>query len=143
MKAINAIGCSNWHFEVEREANPEFADAMDKADKWGMKILDRVAIGKAIDGDSRLLQRVLTAKVPEYKDKLSVDFNNVSDKLTNEQINERILQLVENLGGRIDDAPRSVKSRLIEHDKGSESETDGDAGDGEPSPGSDTNNDLL
>lgn len=98
--AIAAAGATNWHYEREIQDNPEFASAIEEAEGPALRILDRKAISQSLQGDSRLLQRVLSAKLPEYGERLKVDMT-VTEKLTDDQINTRLLQLYEQLGGQI------------------------------------------
>jgi hypothetical protein len=94
--ARDAIQVSNYHFQRELQDNGEFASMLADAEPLANRILDEHAIRKAKNGDSRLLDRVLTAKLPEYSPKMRVDMN-VSEKLTDDQLNARFGQVLKQL----------------------------------------------
>jgi hypothetical protein len=100
-KAMLSIGVSNYHYELEMESNPEFRADMERAEQLAWRHLDRHAIGNALSGDSRLLQRVLAAKLPEqYSDRVKLDAN-LTTKLTDDQLNSQLVAVYERLGGLI------------------------------------------
>jgi hypothetical protein len=99
--ARDAIQVSNSHYQREVQENQEFARRVEAAEPLANRILDEHAVRKAKQGDSRLLDRVLTAKLPnEYGAKIKVDMS-VTEKLSDEQINIRILRLAQQLGGNL------------------------------------------
>jgi hypothetical protein len=139
--AITAVGCSNWHYERELQDNPDFAEAMAQADKIANKILDRVAVSKAIQGDSRLLQRVLAAKLPEYSERMRLDVN-LTEKLSDDQLNERLLQALSEL--RVPIVNRAcVDAEFTDVEQIGEIEDSADGGEGNSPPPSESNLDLL
>lgn len=110
--ALSAIGCSNWAYETELQDNSEFAAAVDEMKPWALKVMDREAITRAYKGDSRLLQRIMEAHMPDlYGPRMNVNMN-VTEKLSDDQINTRILQLAEQGFARI--TSRTVDAEFTE-----------------------------
>jgi hypothetical protein len=143
--ARDAIQVSNYHFQRELQENGEFAATLADAEPLANRILDEHAIRKAKNGDSRLLDRVLTAKLPEYAQKLKMDVN-VTEKLTDDQINARFNQLVGqliSLGGAKQLLPPAVDAEFRESGSSDEAQDDGDSGGEGPSHGPASNSDLL
>lgn len=141
VSALKSIGVSNWHYETELQTNPEFATAISEAEPLALKILDRTAISQAIRGDSRLLQRVLVAKIPEYSERVKVDLN-VTDKLTEDQLNVRLLQALEQAGVKLINAP-AIDAEFTVHESLGKDEAVGNGGDEQPQKGPKSNLDLL
>jgi len=104
LQAMRAIGVSNYHFEKEMEVNAEFRDEVGQAEELAHRQLDGEAVNRALAGDSRLLQRVLSAKMPDqYGDKIKMDLH-VANKATDDQLSVRIAQgfaKLERLGFKI------------------------------------------
>lgn len=94
--ARDAIQVSNFHYQKEIQENGEFASLMADAEPLANRILDEHAVRRAKNGDSRLLDRVLTAKLAEYSPKMRMDVN-VTEKLTDDQINARFAQTMRQL----------------------------------------------
>jgi hypothetical protein len=112
LKAMRAVGVSNYHYTKELEENPDFRSDMERAEVLAIQQLDRDAISKAKDGDSRLLERVLKAKMPEqYGERVKMDLN-VTEKLTDDQLNARLQQVFERLGGRLD-TPEPIEVDVV------------------------------
>jgi len=94
LHAMRAIGVGNYHFTMEMETNPQFRADMERAEALASVHIDREAIDRSLKGDSRLLQRFLAGSMPEkWGEKVQMDLN-VTNKLTNEQINARIARLL-------------------------------------------------
>lgn len=137
-EALRVTGCSNRHYLQELQDNPEFASAMERAQEIALQMLDREAISRALKGDSRLLQRVLEAKVPEYRQRL--DLNVTAAKLSDAQINERIAQLCTKHSISVDDA---LEGEFVEHDAGRALAAPGAVGSEGPARSTESNLDLL
>lgn len=102
-QAMKGIGVSNYHYEKELEENPEFRADMERAEELAWRQVDRQAISGALAGDSRLLQRVMSGNIEKYNERLKVDLN-VTQKLTDDQLNSRLAQglaRLEQLGHKI------------------------------------------
>lgn len=102
-QAMKGIGVLNYHYEKELEENPEFRSDMEKAEELAWRQVDRQAISGALAGDSRLLQRVMSGNIEKYNERLKVDLN-VTQKLTDDQLNARLAQglaRLEQLGHQI------------------------------------------
>jgi len=143
--ARDAIQCSNYQYQKELQENGEFAALIADATPLAERILDEVAVRRAKNGDSRLLDRVLTAKLPEYAQKLKMDVN-VTEKLTDDQLNARFSQLVKQLivlGGEKSLPSNVVDAEFSESGPSSKAESDGDDSGEGPPPQSASNSDLL
>lgn len=102
-QAMKGIGLTNYHYEKELEENPEFRADMERAEELAWRQVDRQAISGALAGDSRLLQRVMSGNIEKYNERLKVDMN-VTQKLTDDQLNSRLLQglaRLEQLGHKV------------------------------------------
>jgi hypothetical protein len=97
-----AVQVSNYHFLKELEANPQFAAEYVEAEKLAERFVGEIGVSQAIKGDTRLLQRYLANVRPDQfgeTSKVRVDLN-VTEKLTDEQLNARFTQAIRQLGGR-------------------------------------------
>jgi hypothetical protein len=143
--ARDAIQVSNYHFQRELQDNGEFASMLADAEPLANRILDEHAIRKAKNGDSRLLDRVLTAKLPEYSPKVRMDVN-VTEKLTDDQINARFNQVLKQLivlGGEKYLLPDAVDAEFSEPGSPDEAEDAGNSSGESPLHESAQNLDLL
>jgi hypothetical protein len=143
--ARDAIQVSNYHFQLEVQNNGEFAATLADAEPLANRILDEHAIRKAKNGDSRLLDRVLTAKLPEYAQKLKMDVN-VTEKLTDDQLNARFGQVLKQLialGGEKHLLPRAVDAEFSELGPADEAQDAGDDSGESSAPVAASNLDLL
>jgi hypothetical protein len=135
LKAMRSIGVTNYHFERELRDNPDFRAGMEEAEELANKQLDREAVSMAKAGDSRLLQRVLAAKMPEtWGDRVNVNMN-VTQKLTDDQLTARLAQSLtklERLAGagiiQLTSAPEVVEAEFSPVDPPGETAAPGDAG---------------
>lgn len=140
--ARDSIQVSNYHYQRELQANPDFARAVVEAEPLANRILDEHAVRKAKQGDSRLLDRVLSAKMPnEYGAKLKVDMN-VTEKLSDAQVNARIVQLFRLLGNPVADSP-VIDAEYTELESPGEDGDFGAFGDEVSAPEPQSNLDLL
>ena len=104
-EARKAVQVSNYHFIRELETNLEFAADYAEAEKLAERLIGEIGVSQAKRGDTRLLQRYLANVRPEQfgeTSKVRVDLN-VTEKLTDEQLNARFAQAVRQLGGRLPD----------------------------------------
>jgi len=141
-KSMAAVGVTNFHYEMELQDNAEFRSAMDKAEEIAMRHIERIGIGRAIDGDSRLLQKVMAAKNPDYGDRVKVDMN-VTQKLTDDQLNTRLIQIFEQCGGVVQASPPVVDAEFTNAPEEREVETAGTTGGALPPPATQSNLDLV
>jgi hypothetical protein len=119
----------------ELSRNAAFQARLDEAAPLALNALEERAIQFALAGNDKLLSKVLSAKKPEYRERLNVDMN-VTEKLTDEQLDNQLRRLV--LAARRRDAVDAV---LIEPVR--EVAALGDAS-GEAAPGeSESHSDLL
>lgn len=144
-QAMKGIGVTNYHYEKELEENPEFRADMERAEELAWRQVDRQAISGALAGDSRLLQRVMSGNIEKYNDRLKVDLN-VTQKLTDEQLNSRLVQglaQLERLGHRILlPAPVADAEFTVDESDG-QAETVGDDRDTVTSRPAESNLDLV
>lgn len=126
--ARSAVQVSNYHFIKELETNLEFATEYAEAQILAEKYVGEVGVSQAMRGDTRLLQRYLANVRPDQfgeTSKVRVDLN-VTEKLTDEQLNARFAQAVRQLGGRTKDTvdaefcelepPREVEALGVDRD---------------------------
>ncbi len=90
-QAMKGIGVTNYHYEKELEENTDFRSDMERAEELAWRQVDRQAISGALAGDSRLLQRVMAGNIEKYNERIKVDMN-VTQKLTDDQLNARLVQ---------------------------------------------------
>lgn len=91
---------SEYYAEIER--NTEFADAVRGADPLAAKALEERAIQMALAGNDKLLTKVLSAKMPEYRERLDLNVRN-PEKLNDQQLDNRLTKLLAKFGDRIID----------------------------------------
>ena len=124
--AVQAVGATNWAYEMELQRNPDFAAKVSEIEPLALRVLDREIIGKALAGDSRLLQRAAEAHLPDqYGQKMNVNMN-VTEKLSDEQINVRLFQLLDRLNIRPGDV---IDAELFESEPAGALAAPGGAGD--------------
>ena len=90
--ARDSIRVTPSEFYKERERNPEFEAMLRTAEPLSNKVFEETAASLARQGNDKLLTLVLKAKLPEYRDRLSMDLN-VTEKLTDEQLDNRLRKL--------------------------------------------------
>lgn len=96
-----AVQVSNYHFLKEMDSNTQFAADYVEAEKLAERFVGELGVSQAIKGDTRLLQRYLSNVRPEQfgeTSKMRVDLN-VTEKLTDDQLNARFAQAFRQLGG--------------------------------------------
>jgi len=113
-----AVTPSEYFREIER--NADFEAAVLAATPLAAKALEEKAIQMALAGNDKLLTKVLSAKMPEYRDRVNVDMN-VTEKLDDRQLNSRLLRLLGKFQGSIVEGDFQV---ISEREDGSS----GDAG---------------
>jgi hypothetical protein len=83
---------SEYYRELDR--NSAFSARLADAEPLAMNSLEERAIQQALAGNDKLLMKTLAAKKPDqYRDRLGVDMN-VTTKLTDAQIDARLLQVI-------------------------------------------------
>jgi hypothetical protein len=92
---------SEYFREIER--NPEFSTAIEEATPLAVQALEDKATQLALSGNDKLLQKLLTVKKPEYREKLDLNVND-ERKLTDAQLDTQLTRLVTKFRGRIIDA---------------------------------------
>lgn len=138
--AIQSVGATNWAYEAELQRNPDFAAKVAEIEPLALRVLDREIIGKALAGDSRLLQRAAEAHLPEqYGQKMQVNMN-VTEKLSDDQINARLAQLLDRLNIRPGDV---IDGEIVEPEPAGALAAPGDAGDEGETAGPEPYIDLL
>ncbi len=141
-EAIQVIGCTNWDYEQELKDNPEFASAIEAAQDPAKRALEREAVARGLRGNDRLMQAVLEANLPAYSRRMDVNFN--VRQLTDEQLNERLFQLLERADGiRLIDAPSAIEGECSVTEPRGAAEADGDSGAEGATETSQSNFDLL
>lgn len=101
--ARDSIGVTPSEFFREKERNKAFAAALEDAEPKATQALEERAVQLALGGNDRLLQKILTAKKPEYRESLKVDVNQTV-RLSDEQLNARLVSLMSKVRGQIVDA---------------------------------------
>lgn len=103
--ARDAIGLTPSQYYEEIERNPEFADAVRGAEPLAMKSLEEKAIQLALAGNDKLLTKILSAKMPEYRERIDLNVRN-KDQLSDKQLDNRLVKLLgkyrERIAGVID-----------------------------------------
>jgi hypothetical protein len=114
---------SEYYREMKR--NSEFYARIMEAEQLAWNALEEKAVQLARNGNDKLLQKILTAKKPEYRDSLKLDVK-VEERLTDDQLRVEAARLItearRRVGGRTLDAE---PSRAIEAP--SDVEGDGEA----------------
>lgn len=142
-RAMASVSVSNYHFEQELQDNNDFRAGIEQAQERADRHIERIGIGRAIDGDSRLLQKVLAAKNPEYGDKVKLDMN-VTHKLTDDQLNTRLAQIIGKLGGSVSaEAAAVIDADFSDPDESGTDQTVRAIGSETPPPAAESNLDLV
>jgi hypothetical protein len=140
--AIASVGATNWDYETEIQENEEFAETMQATELVALRMLDRAAVSSAIGGDSRLMPRVLAAKIPEYGERVNVNMK-VEGNLTDDQLNQRLVLAFEQLGSRVLPAKRIEHREFTDVESGGALEAPADDGNEDSPQESEQNLDLL
>jgi hypothetical protein len=86
---------------AEIDRNADFAESIRAAEPLAVQALEEKAVQLALAGNDKLLQKVLSVKKPEYRDRLNLDVN-TTEKLSDSQLDTRLARLVAKFRGRID-----------------------------------------
>jgi len=140
--AMKAIGVSNYHYLMELETNQDFRILMDKSEEMAKGFIERIGIGLAIDGDSRLLQRVMAVNNPEFGDRMKVDMN-LTQKMTDDQINAALLNIARQLGHRVPNSLPAVDAEFTVTESKPEVEASGAASGEAETQTTESNLDLV
>lgn len=100
--ARDAIRVTPSQFYKEVERNQQFASDLEAAMPLAAKALEERATQLALAGNDKLLTKILSAKLPEYREHVKVDLN-VTEKLTDDQLNNRLARLFAKHRNRIID----------------------------------------
>lgn len=106
--ARDSIRVTPSEYYAELERNPDFATAIKDAELLAFRALEDVAVSLAVRGNDKLLAKIMAAKMPEYRERVSMDLNVTEKSLTDEQLRANILRLVKVGHQRIIDANFSV-----------------------------------
>ena len=102
--ALETMGVSASEYFRELERNPEFAAAWEEAKPKALARLRWRATQLALNGNDRLLQAILKAEFPEFRDSVKVDLTAKHEHsvrgLTDEQLHERLERVERRLVGR-------------------------------------------
>lgn len=99
--ARDAIRVTPSEFFREVKRNSDFHSQVSEAAPLAMRAMEDVAFRLAKSGNDKLLQQILKAKMPEYKESMKVDLN-VMERLTDEQLDNRIAQLTAKYGNVVE-----------------------------------------
>lgn len=123
---------SEYFREVER--NSDFSSRVDEATPLALKALEERATQLALAGNDKLLTKILSAKLPEYRERVNIDLN-TTEKLSDDQLNAQLLRLTNKYQGRVFDGEfvEVEPQRKIEAPRNVE----GDGPASEPEPNSD------
>jgi hypothetical protein len=93
--ARDSIGCTPSQYYQHRATSRAFDSMLEEAEPLANKALEERATQLALQGNDKLLQKLLAARIPQvYSERLAVDLH-VSrlDNLTDDQLRQRIAQL--------------------------------------------------
>lgn len=141
-EAIRVTGCTNWHYEEELRTNQEFAAAIELAQDPAKRALAREAVSRGLKGNDRMLQAVLEANLPEYSKRMDINFN--VRQLTDDQINQRLFQLLERANGiKLIESDNTLEGDYTSDESAGADEVVGDAGAAGTEDPAESNLDLL
>lgn len=89
--ARDSIDVTPSEYFRELDRNSDFADRMSQAAPLAARALEERAIQLALAGNDRLLQKVLSAKLPEYRERVDIE---VTQKLDDRQLNARLTRIL-------------------------------------------------
>ena len=123
--ARDSISVTPSEYYRELKRNQDFYARVMEAEQLAWNALEEKAVQLARNGNDKLLQKILTAKKPEYRDSLKLDVK-VEERLTDAQLRTEAARLIlearRRVGGRTIDAE---STRAIEAP--SDAEGDGEA----------------
>lgn len=91
--ARDAIGVSPSAYHRELSGNSEFAQMVADATPLAKQHLKERAIQLSLKGNDRLLQLVLKAEYPEFRDSLKVDVNNTVRHISDSELDRRLARI--------------------------------------------------
>lgn len=92
---------SEYFREIER--NADFGARIEEATPLAIRALEDKATQLALGGNDKLLQKLLTAKLPEYRERLDLNVNEMRN-LSDAQLNAQLARLVARYRGGVIDA---------------------------------------
>ena len=84
------IGVSPSAFHKKLEASKKFRDMLEEARPLAEQHLEERAIQLALKGNDKLLQTVLKAKNPAYRDNIKIDLNAKVSNISDEELDRRL-----------------------------------------------------
>lgn len=78
----------------EIAGNDDFAAQVEEAQGLATRALEERATQLALAGNDKLLTKILSAKIPEYRDNLKIDMNVTEKNLTDDQLNAKLVRLL-------------------------------------------------
>lgn len=91
--ARDSINVTPSEFNRELKRNSDFGARVMEAEQLAWNALEEKAVQLARQGNDKLLQKILTAKKPEYRDSLKLDVK-VEERLTDEQLRTEASRLI-------------------------------------------------
>jgi hypothetical protein len=116
--ARESIGVTPSEFYREMKRNGEFATRLMEAEPLALNALEEKAYQLAANGNDKLLQKILSAKKPEYRESVKIDMK-VEERLTDEQLRSetaRILasvqrgRIIDSTATSVDEPPRLTQA---------------------------------
>ena len=105
--ARDAIRVTPSEYFRELERNLAFAALLQEKEPLASLALEERAVQLSLAGNDKLLLRVLGARKPEYRERMNVDMN-VTEKLTDEQLDAQLARLLPRYAGEIFDGEFTV-----------------------------------
>jgi hypothetical protein len=141
IRAMKAIGVSNYHYLTELEENPEFVQLMDKAEVMAKGYAERIFIGMGLGGSERAMAKVVAVQNPEYGDRMKLDMNVTNQ--TEDQINVQLVQILKQLGPGIRTSLPTLDAEFVDVEPQPEVEVAGTVEEEVEAPAEESNSDLL
>lgn len=101
--ARNAVGATPSAYWNELETNDDFAEAAKVAEGKAFRVLESKAISLAAQGNDRLLVKIMTSRLPEYRERVAVNLK-LNEQLSDDELNAKITRFLGRVSGRIIDA---------------------------------------
>jgi hypothetical protein len=141
IRAMKAIGVTNYHYLTEMEENPDFVQLMGKAEAMAKGYAERIFIGMGLDGSERAMAKVVAVQNPEYGDRMKLDMNVTNQ--SEDQINVQLFQLLKQCGLSLPTSSPTIDAEFVVALPNPEVEDIGTAEDESEDPAEESNNDLL
>jgi hypothetical protein len=99
--ARDAINVTPSECFAEIDRNSDFDAMIKAAEPLAVQALEEKAVQLALAGNDKLLQKVLSVKKPEYRERLNLDVN-TTEKLSDSQLDTRLAKLFAKFRDRIE-----------------------------------------